>query len=381
MLEYNRDRPRILVIHAYSAQNSGDRLLVEETLELLRSVWPDSVIDVIATDAESFRHHPMANQVKFHQWTSAWLPNPKKKASVRVSMLASSVTGGPGSIKILFKKADLVVAVGGGYLRGSSVSEALKTAGAHFGQLDLAARSRARKIYLPQSIGPFPNFLRRRIAGSLQAMDQVLVRDDRSRALFGDLGNVERISDLAVLKMAEVRTPRNLEITHGPVVVARQLSRPGSYENTLADLARSDHVVWAIQSTGGGNNDTPLTAKFSQETPKPLRHYLESPENRVVVSTRLHGSLSALLAGKPSVHLGYERKSWGAFHDLGLEQYVLDARRTSATRILDAVESIRDDPASYWNLIDSRIEAVASQRESLLASLAVPCHPPTGGMA
>jgi polysaccharide pyruvyl transferase WcaK-like protein len=89
--------------------------------------------------------------------------------------------------------------------------------------------------------------------------------------------------------------------------------------------------------------------------------------------------LSALLAGKPSVHLGYERKSWGAFHDLGLEQYVLDARRTSATRVLDAVESIRDDPATYWRLIDSRIEAVASQRERLLGSLAVPCHLPTAG--
>ncbi len=143
-------------------------------------------------------------------------------------------------------------------------------------------------------------------------MDQVLVRDDRSRELFADLTNVERISDLAVLKMAEVRTPRTIEITHGPVVVARELSRPGSYENTLSDLARSDHVVWAIQSTGGGNNDTPLTVKYSSGTPKPLQHYLESAENRVVVSTRLHGSLSALLAGKPSVHLGYERKSWGS---------------------------------------------------------------------
>ena len=161
--------------------------------------------------------------------------------------------------------------------------------------------------------------------------------------------------------------------------MARELSRPGSYENTLSDLARSDHVVWAIQSTGGGNNDTPLTVKYSSGTPKPLQHYLESAENRVVVSTRLHGSLSALLAGKPSVHLGYERKSWGAFHDLGLEQYVLDARRTSATRVLDAVESIRDDPATYWRLIDSRIEAVASQRERLLGSLAVPCHLPTAG--
>ena len=84
-------------------------LLVEETLELLRSVWPDSVVDVIATDAESFRHHPIANHVKFHQWTSAWIPNPKKKASVRVSMLASTVTGGPAPVRILFEQADLIV--------------------------------------------------------------------------------------------------------------------------------------------------------------------------------------------------------------------------------------------------------------------------------
>ena len=45
---------------------------------------------------------------------------------------------------------------------------------------------------------------------------------------------------------------------------------------------------------------------------------------------------------------------------------------------LDAVESIRDDPATYWRLIDSRIEAVASQRERLLGSLAVPCTPADG---
>ena len=45
---------RILLLHAYSAHNRGDGLLVDESVALIRSVFDDVELEVVASDPDSF---------------------------------------------------------------------------------------------------------------------------------------------------------------------------------------------------------------------------------------------------------------------------------------------------------------------------------------
>ena len=44
---------RILLLHAYSAHNRGDGLLVDESVALIRSVFDDVELEVVASDPDT----------------------------------------------------------------------------------------------------------------------------------------------------------------------------------------------------------------------------------------------------------------------------------------------------------------------------------------
>lgn len=118
---------------------------------------------------------------------------------------------------------DLVVGVGGGYLRAGHPREALVTALAHGPQLWRAGRVDVPAVYLPQSVGPFSRGTRwvfRRLIGRL---DRIYLRDDRSVEEAGAPRSV-RFPDLALLVQRHLRTdaPEGLPVltvraVHGAV--------------------------------------------------------------------------------------------------------------------------------------------------------------------
>ena len=284
-------------------------------------------------------------------------PDQKLAELLLIVVISTGLFGPTPAIKRLFRDADLILAVGGGYLRGGSLLESAKSWGAHFGQLALAAKYGDRAVYLPQSIGPFRGVYAYVVARKLARMATVFVRDDRSQTEFSGCGKIRRAPDLAILELAKnSRTERLLATDQRPVFVARPIIRPRRYYDLLASVSTQNSFEWAVQSTAGANNDMPLTERFSPSSPRMLREILDEGTPRVVVSTRLHGSLSALIAGYPSIHLSYERKGWGAFDDLGLSHFVLSARDTSIEEINSLIWEIEASPGEYWQRIaESRI--------------------------
>ena len=88
---------RILLLHAYSAHNRGDGLLVDESVALIRSVFDDVELEVVASDPDSFSYLgvPVYNAKPGRRgWSREYL---------RVLRNLDSY--------------DLLVGVGGGYLR------------------------------------------------------------------------------------------------------------------------------------------------------------------------------------------------------------------------------------------------------------------------
>lgn len=344
---------KALLLHAYSAQNSGDGLLVELARNLLHEARPGVEVTTVALDAASFHADSV---IQWGASNATWsAPN------IKLNMARTPLVGDK-RVDLLAEEADVVVGVGGGYMRGGTPTEAAKHLAAHFGQLRIASRHGHKAVLLPQSIGPFLRPYGRLVQERLKALNSVYVRDDVSRDYLAALPNVRRLPDLAVLEMAEQVSATPSPATGKPVIVARDLAtRPGQYYSLMKDLARSKLFEWAVQSRGRGNNDVPLTNELAGYEAPDLRTVLDRPEKSVVVSTRLHGSMAALIAGVPTIHLSYERKGWGAFNDLGLDDYVLNARRTSSDEVLRLYDRLMKNQDAYW---DSYLRAQSSIKEA-----------------
>lgn len=325
----------------------------------------------VCSDASGF------NDSDYVQWRSS-VDDFVPFANRRVRMMLTSFFGAHSTIERLAEGADLIVAVGGGYLRGGHLAESIKSAGAHLGQMRLARRYGHKMLYLPQSIGPFRGLYLRVIRQLLSKVRYVFVRDDRSMQELIGLPNVYRMPDLAVLELARstdvlpeaVKETSNSDSPpNRPVLVVRELRKPRNYYHFLQEAKDSASFEWAIQASGGGNNDVPVTERYASSQSKMMPEILEDRTRRVVVSTRLHGALSSLIAGFPAIHLSYERKGWGAFEDLGLDSFVLNARDASLRDVQLLIAEVSKDQIGYWKKIDESRQKIASMQERLTQSI------------
>ncbi|MGC5257541.1 polysaccharide pyruvyl transferase family protein [Gordonia sp. DT218] len=358
----------IVVVHAYSRTNSGDGLLVDLTISRLSRIFPGEDVVVYAQDPGSFLEYDS------RLWTSRLGSLPE--SSFVASTVGARVVGPSTSVAQELRTAGLIVGVGGGYLRGSTCLEWAKSEVAHFAQLQSVGEAGVGSVYLPQSIGPYPRVVSEHVRRALNKIDHVFVRDDKSRAFLRGLQNVSRVPDLAVLALADARLEPKCGSFRKPIAVARDIHRAGSYNNLLEEMSISGRFEWALQATGRGNDDSRLSSRLASGPTCPLSLLLDTNSApRVVVSTRLHGSLQALLRGFPTVHLGYERKSWGAFEDLGIPEYVLNCRRSSLYDVVEKIEAIERDPQDYWSRVSAnldRLKVRSRYLDELIAGAAGP---------
>lgn len=357
----------VVISHAYSARNSGDGLLVDETVALVKEALGAHLeVTLLALDPESFPQYRTLHPATGEGATPERLQFLKQALSMRPHP----------SVRRLMESADLVVAVGGGYLRASSATEYVKVALAHLPQMPHAKLRRSPFVYLPQSIGPFPpkyapSFSRRLACASL-----VAVRDDRSKAELAERGvDAQRYSDLAVMAVTREWQSSPERAIKGATIglVLRALPRPRDYVEKVRKLRQLQGWSPFVQSTGRGNDDPAFYRKVLGERGE-LRSLKEglAPESDLAVTTsvRLHGSLQSILSGVPSIHLSYERKGWGAFSDLGLEQYVHNARDFDVDSVIGQAEKLREDPSEYWSAVSNALPQIEQSREKLVRALA-----------
>lgn len=354
-------KPEVLILHAYSPTNSGDGLLVRLALEAIERAIGPFDYKVIASDADGFADD------RYLQWG---LPAALSRGrGRRPAMLVASAFPRQTRAADLAKSADLIVAVGGAYLRGGSRLESLKSWGAHFGQLKIAAMHGGKAVYLPQSIGPYTGRYERATRRLLGQLASVMVRDDKTEAELKPYASVVRAPDMAIIEWARGFSGPGPLTDLKPVFVARDLEEPRGYYRFLEDVAASGQFEWAVQATGSANNDYPVTERYWTPQARRLVDVLAEAKPRVVVSTRLHGSLSSLIAGYPTIHLTYERKGWSAFKDLGLERYVMSARDATLTGVRERVLEITADPAGYWAQVAESVPQILKSSDRLESTI------------
>lgn len=360
----------IAVIHAYSRVNAGDGLLVDLTLQRLSRAGVDREdVTVIAMDPASFSDLPHVRKLG----TAGRKPDLEtaRAAAAGLGIVALGAHA-PGAAGRALARADAFVAVGGGYLRAGNRVNAIGSAVNHVPPLRAAGRSGKPSIYLPQSVGPLTGRVGAAIRSGLARVGEVHVRDDRSVSELAGLANVRRTPDLAVLDVADELTGSILprEVAGSPVLVARALTEPRDYADRLRALQqRLGDVLWGVQAEGSAAKSDRTFYDDLGVRPDGRVTDLLGAACGPVVSVRLHGALQSIMAGVPAVHLGYERKSWGAYEDLGLGEWVHSARGFDPDLVAEQVRKLQVDPTPFWDAVRSRASYLQDRSGALDAAL------------
>jgi polysaccharide pyruvyl transferase WcaK-like protein len=339
-----KDRKRIILLHVYSAANKGDGLLVREALELIRKTHEAAEIDVIAIHPDSFKGIEINRIIPVFSKAPVW--------SKEFLNTLRELDG-----------YDLVFGVGGGYLRAKNLTETFKLALAHLPQL--RAASKVNAIYLPQSVGPLPILLRKRVISWLSSLKFIGLRDDRSMD-YGLL-NARRINDMALLGAVQFNQ-RLINLGSDIPVISTKTKLSRRAQEKVAALAASLGAFDSfIQSEVASNNDKPNTLKLNPSRIESLDE-IGSQGARVVVTVRLHAALMALHRGHFVIHLAYERKGFGAFHDLGLEDFVFSVNKFDVgkvSRLANNLLNSSDARVKYNQLLANNLPPIQANADFL----------------
>jgi hypothetical protein len=367
----------IALVHAYRVANRGDGWLVELAQRLIEEATGSEPV-VYALDPAGMG--PAGR---------AMFPPP-----VRVRAGLSALTSARSGLAPLNRRVvdlphpgDLTAAIGlgGGYLRSADPAHELIFRAHHLPQLHLVADLGPRGAYLPVSVGPFRRGLGRTVRRALGRAAWVATRDDRSHRYLKGWANGQRLPDLAACRIG-VDRPALAPGDDGVVGVAlRSLAHSDLGMEAVSILeGRGFKPRFGIQSSSGRTNDDRrfYQAQGVLDRSEDFAHLLDDPPRpRVVVAGRLHAALDAIAAGIPTIHLGYERKSAGAFADLGLDRYLVDAWTGEASELADLVAEVAADPDPYWDRLSSRFDALARSWDELgqrVAALVDGQGPPGG---
>ncbi|USC14304.1 polysaccharide pyruvyl transferase family protein [Rhodococcus aetherivorans] len=344
---------RIAVLHAYSAQNAGDGLLVEETLELLNeALGGGHEFVLVASYPHTFSH-------------LGTIVHRSKPGVFGYSM---------HYLKFLrrINDFDVVVGVGGGYLRASNMREFMKGLLVQGPQLYAAASAKHQSVYLPQSVGPFSSIGWALARNLLRKIDLLYVRDDRSLHE-AHLDHIVRSPDLAVLAIRSTPYNDDQPISATPVLSVREVRGSVPYRVRLIG-ERLRHFDGYVQSSVSGNDDRVAMASMNPLEIISRRDLLESPAlpRRIVIAMRLHAALMAVQAGHYVIHLAYERKGFGAFEDLGLSDYVMNSNNVDVDEVEMKVRSLLSSEGSrreYRNRLEQSLDRIAESRCALVNDL------------
>jgi polysaccharide pyruvyl transferase WcaK-like protein len=342
---------RILILHAYSAENAGDGLLVSETVSLVKDALGSQVeIVMLASRPDSFAHLP------FDSFPSVPTLRGYDRRFLRTLLSINSF--------------DLVLGVGGGYLRAGNLKEALKSLLVQGPQLLAASRSSTPSIYLPQSVGPVKFGARDLLRRAMSGIDEFCLRDDRSFAEYSG-STTKRRPDLAASGVLSGRQPG--EVPDATPVLSIRAVRGVVSPHIYELVSQLDEYDAYIQSTTGGNNDRPATATLSPRTIL-QRDELMKPAGtpRVIVAVRLHAALMALAAGHYVVHLAYERKGFGAYGDLGIAEWVHNVNTFDPAEVKDQMiqlTSSSERRAEYDHALQMSGPLLAKDRAEIVQSI------------
>jgi len=413
---------KLLLLNVHSSQNAGDLAILQETLLCLHTAFPNADVTVAINDRESEHLPPGARYVgSFMRWvvvedTKGEWHWRKGFALLQACwlILAASLfrlfdwqfmpsRAEQQELMQAYYTADAVVVIGGGHLYAR---HALNIAFAWLWLgLALAIIMRKPLVLLPQSFGPLPGKLQRRMLAWLVARCTfVATREYQSLKLLHVLHVRQPI--LVLPDMAFASQPIAEQTIHIPILndisdkhepligftlmnweeQNPQFRNQMQYEQAVLELIQhvkyqyGARVVLFAQCTGptAGQDDRRIAKRLAAAaamaqvsvlvadelvTPEMLKAAYQQLD--VLVATRMHSAIFALSAEVPTLVIGYLHKSSGIMEMLGLNQHVIDINDVDSRLLQERFDNLWLERENVRNHLSIRIPAVRATLQYL----------------
>ena len=385
---------RVLILNTCSILNRGDAAIVLGQINLLQKYYPGVSITITTKTPALDRvlYNPMGVDVvaPFTPALSTYKGFTRKLTGSAQMLVAWK---DKKHLINVMRQSDLVLSCGGGYfysyrriLPGSTFTQNVIHA-------YLAALLNKPVVFLPQSIGPFSNSLARKEVKYIlegQKVHKIFAREKISYQLLHQMLAPNLSTKIALCPdMAfyldgngdqDVYRDRNLDISQ-PILalnlrewVFPEAGKPDSrrlkrdeYINTFITVARffvqhyQGRVMVIPQALGpdpveddriismefirrvqehipGGE-----TVQFHNPDTSSLTGFLQLlSQAMLLIGTRLHSCILAMLVGVPVISIGYQYKSQGTLNMLGLDRFNKNISDISSEWLITMVEEIMD---------------------------------------
>ena len=412
---------KILLLNTHSTKNLGDTGIVLAQIQLLKEIFPEIKIALTSRTPKRDRVFYLPWGIKVYP---PFLPAPGVFNGVGAKVLGccKNLVSFRGKFRLLreIKNSDLIISNGGGYFYSYRKAIPGPTFIQYALHIKLALFLNKPVIMFPQSFGPFSNSISTRLLKRIlqdKNVIRILVREEISQRLLVELlddsarKKLDLCPDLALLLENKgspeiirwiTRCPRpilalTLRDWNFPGVEGRSQKRKKreEYLNSLLEISETflgqfgGTVVIVPQVKGPGNleNDILISKEFWEKSRQleGRKNILLFPPERltspydiidlfsrsdVVVATRFHSALFALVASTPVISIGYQHKSSGMLRALGLEDFLVDIEAVSCEQIMSLIKPILNLPDDIRSQIKSTVNSTRRRiavmlRESL----------------
>jgi colanic acid/amylovoran biosynthesis protein len=412
---------RVLILNTCSTLNRGDSAIVLGEIRLLQHCWPGVRIALTSkTPAvdEAF-YGPLGVEV-----LPPLTPALSSYAGLTAKLAggARSCVDGRGKKRLLERvaRSDVVLSCGGGCFYSYRPFFPGTTFWQNVVHVRLAALMRKPLVLLPQSFGPLKSAAARgavrgllnarpvvrvfaREAHSLQLLRQLVAPEWQRRialcpdmAFYLSAGTEPLVAPARPTHSAQPTLAMNLrewafpeyssaaerhagrerylnaltcagawfiERHRGRVIVMPQALGPDPSEDDRA-------ICQAFVERVRARANEPALVQFVNPGTASLSDYLRLlSQVTLVVGTRLHACILAMLAGAPAISVGYQAKSQGTLAMLGLQDLNLDIAEVTTERLVSAMERVLADREALVVQIAQQVEAAAARIDRDVGSL------------
>lgn len=417
---------KVIISHAYSRDNRGDAALVSVLIEEVRREFGPTDLVVLTMDqtqpGELFDGVPIESD--FYYLGCSRFHSKIAKLLYGLFMLASTIVWSythktlkielwlPGNLRRRmhhYVEADLIIAVGGGYLRGSRKLNSIYNLILHLHPVVLSSILNKPTVLFSQSVGPFYHPLELKLLRCVinRSGALILARENRSLDFLRRIGvsNAVRSVDAGFLfEGTKIDLRRSLGLRPDRFLIgitARTwLDAPGqeSYQDALSEAINyvierySAFVVVIPQVTASDFGDDDRIASraiLTKVTRRDCVHLLEGEYSHrdikgiydnldIMIGTRFHSVIFSLTSYVPAIAIEYEHKTTGIMSDLGLEKWVVKIEEVSGALLKDYVDRLVEQRDAYTlqlravlpGHLETAREAIELTRAAYEASLA-----------
>lgn len=408
---------RLLIVNTHSVLNSGDAAIVLAQVRWLQRTLPGAQISLTSRTAGLDRnlYEPLGIRVipALYDVPSLFSGGPAKWARSLASLVR--IRAKTDFVREI-ARADLVIGSGGGYFYSNRTSGPGPMFLQNILHLKLAGLAKKPVVLFPQSFGPTFDPRSARLLSNLvtdRSVRRVLVREENSlryleRALGKKFDPARFVScpDAAFLLSPEegerrpegealarpvtMITVRNWDFPELPTAAAKERRRR-EYFAGLEKTAAGIHRKWGgtillfPQSRGPGDfeNDRPASLRLFEslkaaippdrlirvdfpEAVSPSKILSLCARADLLLATRFHSAILALLGGTPVVALGYQPKSSGMMRLLGLERFAVDIAEAGPDSLLPLADEILERGERFRAEILGRVARLRETAERVL---------------